>query len=138
MKAKTTTARPPAAETRLQKNFFVSATFVFPLVVFVFAIAVVKRSLLFSFDHCYYYYLVGVNVNCNFHDISGKTHLRRRKIFFWKPPNWPMLGWIDKQAKSKFDTVIPQQCKGKYQRAVLYVSGDALRVVDEVSKVSMT
>jgi len=26
------------------------------------------------------------------------------------------------------------QCKGKYQRAVLYVSGDALRVVDEVSK----
>eukprot|EP00918_Siedleckia_nematoides_P051315 GHVU01112299.1.p1 GENE.GHVU01112299.1~~GHVU01112299.1.p1 ORF type:complete len:537 (+),score=43.10 GHVU01112299.1:265-1875(+) len=26
------------------------------------------------------------------------------------------------------------QCKGKYQRAVLYVSGDALRVVDEISK----
>ena len=29
-----------------------------------------------------------------------------------------------------------QQCKGKYQRAILYVSGDALRVVDEISKVS--
>ena len=28
-----------------------------------------------------------------------------------------------------------QQCKGKYQRAILYVSGDALRVVDEISKV---
>lgn len=28
-----------------------------------------------------------------------------------------------------------QQAKGKYQRAVLYVSGDALRVVDEISKV---
>ncbi|KAK2149170.1 hypothetical protein LSH36_463g01019 [Paralvinella palmiformis] len=27
-----------------------------------------------------------------------------------------------------------QQCKGKYQRAILYVSGDALRVVDEISK----
>lgn len=26
------------------------------------------------------------------------------------------------------------QCKGKYQRAILYVSGDALRVVDEISK----
>jgi hypothetical protein len=30
-----------------------------------------------------------------------------------------------------------QQCKGKYQRAILYVSGDALRVVDEISKVSV-
>ena len=29
------------------------------------------------------------------------------------------------------------QGKGKYQRAVLYVSGDALRVVDEISKVSL-
>ncbi|KAK3762009.1 hypothetical protein RRG08_019419 [Elysia crispata] len=28
------------------------------------------------------------------------------------------------------------QCKGKYQRAVLYVTGDTLRVVDEISKVS--
>ncbi len=28
-----------------------------------------------------------------------------------------------------------QQSKGKYQRAILYVSGDALRVVDEISKV---
>lgn len=27
-----------------------------------------------------------------------------------------------------------QQSKGRYQRAVLYVSGDALRVVDEISK----
>jgi len=27
-----------------------------------------------------------------------------------------------------------KQCKGKYQRAILYVSGDALRVVDEISK----
>ncbi|XP_055880903.1 protein numb-like isoform X2 [Biomphalaria glabrata] len=27
-----------------------------------------------------------------------------------------------------------KSCKGKYQRAVLYVSGDALRVVDEISK----
>lgn len=26
------------------------------------------------------------------------------------------------------------QCKGKYQRAILYVTGDALRVVDEISK----
>jgi len=31
--------------------------------------------------------------------------------------------------------IVSQQCKGKYQRAVLYVSGDALRVVDEMSKV---
>ncbi|KAH9509140.1 hypothetical protein Btru_049195 [Bulinus truncatus] len=29
---------------------------------------------------------------------------------------------------------LKSQCKGKYQRAVLYVSGDALRVVDEISK----
>ncbi|XP_074649994.1 protein numb-like isoform X2 [Tubulanus polymorphus] len=29
---------------------------------------------------------------------------------------------------------LKQQCKGKYQRAILYVSGDALRVVDEISK----
>ena len=28
-----------------------------------------------------------------------------------------------------------KQAKGKYQRAILYVSGDALRVVDEISKV---
>ncbi|XP_064623572.1 protein numb-like isoform X4 [Lineus longissimus] len=33
---------------------------------------------------------------------------------------------------------LKQQCKGKYQRAVLYVSGDALRVVDEISKVKDT
>lgn len=29
---------------------------------------------------------------------------------------------------------LKSQCKGKYQRAILYVSGDALRVVDEISK----
>ncbi|CAG5117177.1 unnamed protein product [Candidula unifasciata] len=29
---------------------------------------------------------------------------------------------------------LKSQCKGKYQRAVLYVSGDAIRVVDEISK----
>lgn len=29
---------------------------------------------------------------------------------------------------------LKNQCKGKYQRAILYVSGDALRVVDEISK----
>lgn len=29
---------------------------------------------------------------------------------------------------------LKDKCKGKYQRAILYVSGDALRVVDEISK----
>ncbi|XP_069117862.1 protein numb-like isoform X1 [Argopecten irradians] len=29
---------------------------------------------------------------------------------------------------------LKSQCRGKYQRAILYVSGDALRVVDEISK----
>lgn len=29
---------------------------------------------------------------------------------------------------------LKNQCKGRYQRAILYVSGDALRVVDEISK----
>lgn len=29
---------------------------------------------------------------------------------------------------------LKNKCKGKYQRAILYVSGDALRVVDEISK----
>ena len=39
------------------------------------------------------------------------------------------------QTKRLYCIYILQQCKGKYQRAILYVSGDALRVVDEISKV---
>ncbi|CAH1792311.1 unnamed protein product [Owenia fusiformis] len=41
-----------------------------------------------------------------------------------------------KSSKLKFWKAPNEQCKGKYQRAVLYVSGDALRVVDEISKKS--
>ena len=48
------------------------------------------------------------------------------------------LKFFHQQALNEIDVLLLfffQNCKGKYQRAILYVSGDALRVVDEISKV---
>lgn len=42
--------------------------------------------------------------------------------------------WSRMSLRKKKKDKTNQQSKGKYQRAILYVSGDALRVVDEISK----